>query len=95
VVDEPTESETPPGLRMGSRFGRYRLIELLGRGGPIRTLPLFLCAGWRRTQEAFARRAADHTDTELAAKLYVRITRNSEYLHIYRFFTRPIHLLNS
>ncbi len=33
VVDEPTDSQTPPGLRPGSRFGRYRLRRLLGRGG--------------------------------------------------------------
>jgi serine/threonine protein kinase len=33
VVDEPTESETPPGSRVGTPFGRYRLIKLLGRGG--------------------------------------------------------------
>jgi serine/threonine protein kinase len=33
VVDEPTASDTPPGLRPGSRFGHYRLKRLLGRGG--------------------------------------------------------------
>jgi serine/threonine protein kinase len=33
VVDEPTASETPSGLRPGSRFGHYRLKRLLGRGG--------------------------------------------------------------
>jgi serine/threonine-protein kinase len=32
-VEEPTVSATPPGLRAGSRFGRYRLRRLLGRGG--------------------------------------------------------------
>lgn len=32
MVDEPTESETPPGWRPGSRFGQYRLRSLLGRG---------------------------------------------------------------
>jgi serine/threonine protein kinase len=33
VVDEPTASDTPPGLRPGSRFGHYRLKGLLGWGG--------------------------------------------------------------
>lgn len=33
VVDEPAASDTPPGLRPGSRFGHYRLTRLLGRGG--------------------------------------------------------------
>ena len=33
MVDEPTESDTPSGLRPGSRFGHYRLKRLWGRGG--------------------------------------------------------------
>jgi serine/threonine protein kinase len=33
LVDEPTASDTPSGLRPGSRFGHYRLKRLLGRGG--------------------------------------------------------------
>jgi len=33
VVEEPTDSDTPLGLRPGSRFGHYRLRRLLGRGG--------------------------------------------------------------
>ncbi len=33
MVDEPTDGDTPPGLRPGSRFGHYRLRRLLGRGG--------------------------------------------------------------
>jgi serine/threonine protein kinase len=32
-VEEPTPSDTTPGLRPGSRFGHYRLRRLLGRGG--------------------------------------------------------------
>jgi serine/threonine protein kinase len=32
-VKEPTASNTTPGSRAGSRFGHYRLIRLLGRGG--------------------------------------------------------------
>jgi serine/threonine protein kinase len=32
-VDEPTANDTPPGFRTGSRFGHYRLMRLLGRGG--------------------------------------------------------------
>ena len=33
MADEPTDSDTPPGSRPGSRFGHYRLNRLLGRGG--------------------------------------------------------------
>jgi serine/threonine protein kinase len=33
VVEEPTDSDTLPGSRVGSRFGHYRLRRLLGRGG--------------------------------------------------------------
>lgn len=33
MVEEPTASDTAAGLRVGSRFGHYRLRRLLGRGG--------------------------------------------------------------
>ena len=33
MADEPTASDSPSGLRPGSRFGHYRLKRLLGRGG--------------------------------------------------------------
>ena len=32
-MEEPTASNTTPGLRAGSQFGHYRLRRLLGRGG--------------------------------------------------------------
>ena len=57
MVEEPTDSNTPPGLRLGSRFGHYLLRRLLGRRKAITlsalalvAIPLTVIGGCRSSQ---------------------------------------------